>query len=162
MRYSNLPIIANLAALHTLGVTMLIESQSDLISSHSHCYKNQQYLELLTMKDQKVLALSCNSLALYKNQTAVTDALGQGLLSFCKIPESHHLPEASTPWVSHYRAGFVALNNDYCLLITPLAIQLFTDKTYALHNKNEVCRLDLQGVYDWAYLLFCLWLEYVG
>lgn len=127
---------------------MLIESQSDLISSHSHCYKNQQYLELLIMKDQKVLCLGSNSLALYKNEASVTDPLGQGLLSFCEIPQNFQLEDAPAPWVSHYRAGFVALNNGYCLLITPLAIQLFTDKTDALHNRNEVCRLDLQGVYD--------------
>jgi hypothetical protein len=126
---------------------MIIENNSDIITSQQQgTLADGGYYEYLSLRDGKVIALTANTIALYKSSDAIGDPLGNGLLassSFANYP----LATNSKPWVSHYRAGFIGLSDDKAILITPMAIQLFQNNQDALNNRNEICRLDLQGIY---------------
>lgn len=120
-------------------------SSSDIIShSSAIVLKDGSNAELLHFRDHKVLAISRNGLAFYQDQSGVLDDFNQGLLASCEIPSDKILPDVDT-FVAEFKAGFVGLVDDKALLITPVAIQLFDNKTDALYNRSEICRLDLMS-----------------
>lgn len=99
--------------------------------------------DCLHFRDGKVLVISHNAVAFYQSATAIDDELGNGLIALAKLADADCFESNSQGWVKTFKAGFVGLNDERALLITPLAIQLFNHKQDALYNRNEVARLDI-------------------
>ena len=128
---------------------MNIAVTSDIITRHSRSQlRNGEAIELMHFRDGKVLALTCNAMALYQSEGAIDHPLGQGLLAISDIPQAHLLRSNTDLWVTQIRAGFIGLYDDKAILITPIAVQLFTHKQDALHNHNALCQLDLEAHYS--------------
>jgi hypothetical protein len=128
---------------------MIIENSSDIIVSNStQTLQNGEAIEVLQLRDGKVFVISQHSLALYQHASYIEDPLGNGLLAICEIPTALSLPLTGESWLKQYRAGFIGLHTGQTLLITPLAIQLFACANDALHNRDEICRLNLESVYS--------------
>lgn len=119
------------------------EGRVNVVSSVSTSQVNGQYIELLNLYDGRVVALSCNAIALYKNTDAVQDILGNGCLQIAEIPENHQLDSGLTPWVKETNAGYVGLNNDMVILILPNDIRLYLNKKDALNNFKAIASLKL-------------------
>ena len=118
---------------------MILEGDSDIIQQCQwHGDKGLQYL---TFRNGSVLVISENALAFYKNEAAIYDPLGNGLLEMAELAEP--LVFGDQGFVTEYRAGFVGLANEMAILITPNDIQLFPNKESALRNQNEIARLKL-------------------
>lgn len=118
-------------------------SASDIISHTSLArLKDGSNVELLHFRDKKILAVSRSSLAFYQSQAGLHDDFNQGLLASCDIPPEAQI-QAQDKFVHEYKAGYVGLSDNKALLITPVAIQLFHNKTDALYNRDQICRLDL-------------------
>ena len=102
-------------------------------------------MQLLHFRDGKILVLSEDTVAFYKDESSMSDALGTGLIAMAALDKQHHLQamDDSGGWVKEYKAGFVGLHDDKAILITPLAIQLFAHRKDALYNRNEIARLDI-------------------
>lgn len=120
-------------------------SSSDIISHTSvSTLKNGKPAELVHFRDGKVLQISANGLAFYQSEAGINDEFNKGLLSTCTINTKDQLkPGDNARFIKEYKAGYIGLQDDKALLITPVAIQLFHNKTDALHNRHEICRLDL-------------------
>ena len=99
--------------------------------------------QCLHFRDDKILVLTENALAFYQNKAAINNELGTGLIAMAELSTEHHFTPSSQGWVHEYKAGYVGLNDDRAILITPLAIQLFPNKTDALYNRHEIARLDI-------------------
>ncbi|NRB39094.1 MAG: hypothetical protein HRU20_11605 [Pseudomonadales bacterium] len=122
---------------------MVESTDSDIIQSLSLHQHGDKPLQLLHFRDGKVLVLSQDTLAFYKDEKSIDDALGGGLIAMVALKPEHHLSATPEGWVNTFKAGFVGLDDDKALLITPLAIQLFAHKQDALYNRNEIARLDI-------------------
>lgn len=119
-------------------------SSSDIISHTSvSTLKNGEPAELVHFRDGKVLQISANGLAFYQSEAGINDDFNKGLLSSCDICEEASLNIESDRFIQEYKAGYIGLYDEKTLLITPVSIQLFHNKTDALHNRHEICRLDL-------------------
>lgn len=123
---------------------MTDSSSSDIVQdTQLRVLANGVNIEQINFRDGKVLLLSSDSLAFYQSQEAIDDALGNGLIALVELPATQHLPPSNTGWVESYKAGFIGLNDQRVILITPMAIQFFTNKLDALYNRDEICRLDI-------------------
>ena len=122
---------------------MIIEQQSDIIAKHEYSRINDLDVELLIFRDGKVLLLSEKDLALYTSIEAINDPLGNGLISHADMPNRDSNTILANTLVKEYKAGYVGLHDGKAILITPVAIQLFPSNKDALHNHNEIARLDL-------------------
>lgn len=124
---------------------MIIEGSSNIIDHVERSEINSQTLELLHLVDNKVIVLSANTIALYRDATSVSDPLGNGLIGMASI-EGHSL-EMAEPVVVEHKSGYVGLAKDQVLLILPNAIKLFQNKVDALQGANAICMLDLEGIH---------------
>lgn len=123
---------------------MVIEGNSDIIvrceffpaSSAGPC-------QWLTFRNGFVLVVHRDYMALYKDEKAIGDPLGNGLKAIVDVPSEYALSQSEDGFVTEFSAGFVGLVGDKAILITPNDIQLFPNKLDALHNRNEVVRLAL-------------------
>lgn len=122
---------------------MIIEGNANLVASIEYEDINDQYVEALTFNDGRVLALSANAMALYKNRGCLGDPLGNGLLHITSLPEEGQLKPSDSPWVSTHSAGFVGLSNGMALLILPREIRIYRNNQDALHNHNALASLPL-------------------
>lgn len=123
---------------------MVIEGNSDIVVRCE--YKRDelnQAAQWLTFRNGFVLILQPSFMALYKDVQSIHDPLGNGLKAMVDIPETFALHETNNGFVSSFSAGFVGLADDKAILITPNDIQLFANKTDALHNRDEIARLAL-------------------
>jgi len=123
---------------------MVIEGNSDIVVRCE--YKSDalnQSAQWLTFRNGFVLVLQSSVMALYKDEQSIYDPLGNGLKAMVDIPEAFTLHEGDNGFVASYSAGFVGLADDKAILITPNDIQLFKNKTDALHNRDEIARLAL-------------------
>lgn len=118
---------------------MLLEGDSDIIQRCE--WSAETGMQYLTFRNGSVLVISENALAFYKSMEAIQDPLGNGLLEMAELTSP--ILAGKNGFVLEYRAGFVGLENDLALLITPNDIQLFPSKDDALRNQNEVVRLKL-------------------
>ncbi len=122
---------------------MLGEGNSDLISTIERSHIKGQYMELLVLFDGRVIALSSTAIALYRDTESVADALGNGLIQLCEIPQEFSLSKLTTPWVSRHTAGFVGFHSGMVLLILPNDVKLYSDNTSALKNENPILAMPL-------------------
>lgn len=123
---------------------MIIEGSSDIIVRCEFFADASQPCQYLTFRNGFVLVLGRSFMALYKSQEAINDPLGNGLKAMVDLPESHQLSlHEQNGFVTEFSAGFVGLQGDKAILITPNDIQLFPSKLDALHNQNEIARLAL-------------------
>lgn len=121
---------------------MLIEENSDIIKKwHADKLYNNEYVEICTFKDNKVLVISNNTLSLLKNENFLNDELGNGLLAQEKIKKP--FDTNNTPWITTIKAGFVGFSDNKALLIMPNSIQLFSNSHDALHNQKALCQIFL-------------------
>jgi len=120
---------------------MVIEGSSDIIVRCE--FKDDNQAQWLTFRNGFVLVLQPQAMALYKDESSIHDPLGNGLKAIVDINEDNKLALKDSGFVSEYSAGFVGLVDDKAILITPNDIQLFENKTDALHNRNEITRLAL-------------------
>lgn len=122
---------------------MLFEGSSDIIAKHiATTLNNGEAAECLEFHNGKCLVLSQQALGMYKDMASVTDPLGNGRIDTVTLPADEQLSN-DQPWVTETVAGFIGLTNGRALLITPNYVQMFPTKTDALHNRNEIVRLDL-------------------
>ena len=125
---------------------MIDSASSDIVQHVSLQQHDDQMLQLLHFRDGKVLVLSENTLAFYKDENAINHDLGTGLIAMTHLDNDNQLStddNNNSGWVREYKAGFIGLHDNKALLITPLAIQLFNNKQDALYNRNEIARLDI-------------------
>lgn len=104
--------------------------------------KGEQWIECLQLKGGLVLVISQKGLALYQEESAIDDPLGQGFLGWVDLPEPFEF-KGRAPWVDRYQAGFVGFRDGKALLITPTGFRLYPDKGSALHNDALICQLAL-------------------
>ena len=97
----------------------------------------------LTFRNGFVLVVHEAFMALYKDAQSIGDPLGNGLKVMVDIPQDQLLVQGEQGFVQAFSAGFVGLADDKAILITPNDIQLFPHKSDALHNRNEIVRLQL-------------------
>lgn len=122
---------------------MVIEGNSDIVVRCEFQAQASQPSQWLTFRNGFVLVLQANVMALYKNVESINDPLGNGLKAMVDIPAEQTLQHEEIGFVREYSAGFVGLVDDKAILITPNDIQLFENKTDALHNRDEIARLAL-------------------
>lgn len=123
---------------------MILEGHSDIITRceyiDSGAHAPSQWL---TFRNGFVLVLGETFMSLYKSAESIGDPLGNGLKASEDIPAEFALSKTDKGFVTNYAAGFVGLVGDKAILITPNDIQLFRNKTDALHNRDEIVRLQL-------------------
>lgn len=123
---------------------MVIEGSSDIIVRceflHDHTDQPAQWL---TFRNGFVLVIQSTFMALYKHIESINDPLGNGLKAMVDIPSEQVLAFSEQGFVAEFSAGFVGLVGEKAILITPNDIQLFPNKLDALHNRNEIVRLQL-------------------
>ncbi|WP_428240279.1 hypothetical protein [Gynuella sp.] len=122
---------------------MIFTDSSDIIVSSQLASVRGQTVELLYFRNEQVLMLTTSTLCLYRHERFIADELGNGLLAYVKLPAEHLLAQHQDHFVAELQAGYVGLVDGKALLITPVAIQLFPNKTDALYNRDEICRLNL-------------------
>lgn len=123
---------------------MTILGSSDIIAGVDQRSYQGNTAQTLHFRDGKVLLINAHGMALFQNLAAIEDELGNGLMAQTEFADDLQLPHQDHQWVTEYSAGFVGLHGDYALLITPVAIQLFRNKQDALHNRDELARLNLE------------------
>jgi hypothetical protein len=123
----------------------MIYGPSDLIiNSATLTLNNDEPAEKIWLRGGSILVISATALALYRDEAALSDPLGNGLIALADLPEQAPLKHDQGHFMSEHRAGYIGLQGDRLLLITPVAIQLFDDRQDALHNRNERARLPLE------------------
>ncbi|AJQ97101.1 hypothetical protein [Gynuella sunshinyii] len=122
---------------------MIFTASSDIIVNNRLASVRGQTVELLYFRNEQVLLLTTQALSLYRHERFIEDELGNGLLAYLKLPDEHLLAQRQGHYVAEFQAGYVGLVDGKTLLITPVAIQLFPNKTDALYNRAEICRLKL-------------------
>lgn len=123
---------------------MVIEGNSDIIVRCEFFTDGiAGQCQWLTFRNGFVLVIHQTFMALYKNADSMNDPLGNGLKVMVDIPQNQTLKPTEHGFVKEFSAGFVGLVDDKAILITPNDIQLFPNKLEALHNRNEIVRLQL-------------------
>lgn len=115
-----------------------------IISAVEHIVlPNHKPCSVLTFQTGFVLAVSHNTLALYKSIAAISDPLGNGLLVSLDIPKSHTLAvdDQTGNFVMHFDAGFVALSEGKALLIKPHCVEYYATPMEGLKGENMICQL---------------------
>ncbi len=123
----------------------MIFGPSDLVTnSVTFTLSNGEPAEQLSLRGGSVLVISATALALYKDEAAVGDPLGNGLIALTDLSQASPLTHRDGHFMTEHRAGYIGLHGERMLLITPVAIQLFDDRLDALQNRNERARLPLE------------------
>jgi hypothetical protein len=123
---------------------MLLEGSSDIILKCEYMTSGaHQGSQWLTFRNGFVMVLTTDCMALYRDEVSITDPLGNGLKALADLKEGDQLLAAENGLISSFSAGFVGLNDEKAILITPNDIQLFANKTDALYNRDELARLEL-------------------
>lgn len=118
---------------------------SDLVTnSVTFTLSNGEPAEQLWLRGGSILVISATALALYKDEAAVSDPLGNGLIALTDLTGISPLTHRDGHFMTEHRAGYIGLHGERMLLITPVAIQLFDDRLDALQNRNERARLPLE------------------
>ena len=131
-------------ALFLVGLNMVIEGNSDIIVRCEFFTDTKAGpCQWLTFRNGFVLVIHQSFMALYKDVQSINDPLGNGLKVMVDIPQEHTLQRTEDGFVQEFSAGFVGLADEKAILITPNDIQLFVHKLDALHNRNEIVRLQL-------------------
>ena len=121
---------------------MILEGHSDIITRCEFIADGPHApSQWLTFRNGFVLVLGETFMSLYKSVESIGDPLGNGLKASVDIADTMQCSDQG--FVSHYAAGFVGLVDEKAILITPNDIQLFKNKTDALHNRDEIARLKL-------------------
>jgi hypothetical protein len=115
-----------------------------IVNSAPLTLNNGEPAEQVWLRGGSVLVISGSALALYKNEAAIGDPLGNGLISLTDLPDDAPLIHDQGHFMREQRAGYIGLQDERVLLITPIAIQLFDNGLDALHNRNERARLPLE------------------
>ncbi len=123
---------------------MILSGSSDIIVKCEYFESGRHaHTQWLSFANDLILVLNETFFALYKNEQAINDELGNGLVALADLPKNALLKTDKHGFVTEYRAGFVGLQDDKVILITPNDIQLFANKADALRNQNEIVRLKL-------------------
>lgn len=118
---------------------------SDLvINSLTFTLSNGEPAEQIWLRGGSILVISATALALYKDEAALSDPLGNGLIALTELSDASPLTHQDGHFMTEHRAGYIGLHDDRLLLITPIAIQLFDGRKDALQNRNERARLPLE------------------
>lgn len=112
---------------------------TDMIVAHTELRElpDKGKVDLLHFHQGQVLLISAEAVGVYRNQEALLDALGNGVLGYQSIPEA--LRPAADPTgsvVAEHRAGCVRLNSGAVLFIRPDGVALYDDGGAALRNKS--------------------------
>ncbi|WP_051207661.1 hypothetical protein [Saccharospirillum impatiens] len=123
----------------------MIYGPSDIIvNSATFTLSNGEPAEQIWLRGGTVLVISATALALYKDEAAIGDPLGNGLIALTDLSGVSPLAHQDGHFMTEHRAGYIGLHGERLLLITPVAIQLFDDRRDALQNRNERARLPLE------------------
>lgn len=115
---------------------------SDIVTNiQSRSLADGSPAERVSLKGGPVLVLSEQALALYRDEAAPDDPLGNGLISLGELPESNWLQPEDGRFIKEHRAGYIGLFGGQAILITPATVQLFANRDDALRNRNQVVRL---------------------
>lgn len=125
---------------------MLLESNTNMVQSVEpsnlpSASDGVSYIEILHFVDDKALVISHNAIALYRDASAISDPLGNGLIQMSTFPQGLRFSPDNTPWVIHHVSGFIELVNHHIVLILPNAIRLYSSKEDALKNRNIIVEL---------------------
>lgn len=119
----------------------------DSIIAHTSCERFQQEpAQLLHLHNGMVIALTPRALACYRNHGAVQDPLGNGLLSFCELPDNVEIAFNDGCCVTTHSAGYVGLQDGKALLIAPFRIRLYPNNHDGLRGLNCLAELDLPSI----------------
>lgn len=122
---------------------MINPYSSDVVASQQLVTLNSgEPAQALILVNNNVLVISADGLALFKDLASITDPLASGLLDSMILPNGLQLEQQQGQFVMHYQAGFVALHNDYSILLTPNNVRLYANKQDALSNKNQIDQLE--------------------
>ena len=112
---------------------------SDMIVARAEVRKmaGRGLVDLLHFHQGQVLLLSREAVGLYRDEAALADPLGNGVLGYQAIPDNLQ-PEADAAGsvVAEQRAGCVRLHSGAVLFIRPDGVALYDDGTSALSNMN--------------------------
>ncbi len=120
---------------------MSIAQDAELIQEVKSGVIQGEEVTLIILKGDKVLAVSHNALALYKNEALLEDPLGSGLVSSADVPGSVWKKK---PEVVGYRSGLIEFEQGEVIFITPASFRLYPDKRSALHNHHLLSELPHQ------------------
>ena len=127
---------------------MLLSDNSDLVTRHIPAWQTTpMHIDLIHLKGGRVLALAANSMSLYKDESSLNDPLSNGLISSTDWPEAQQLKTINSQTgglVQSFKAGVIHLAEEKTILITPIAIQLFTSPKDALTNHNAIAHITLE------------------
>lgn len=113
---------------------------SDMIVAHQEVIESgggQKNCTLLHFHRGQVLRIGSDSVALYRDRTAVDDPLGNGVVGHELIPHTITLRfEPDTGFIEQQRAGYVGLHGGAVLFIRPDGIALYNNAQDALRNQH--------------------------
>lgn len=126
---------------------MLLSETSDLVIRHTPAWQTKPILiDLIYLKGGRILAIAPTSISLYKDEASLLDPLSNGLISSADWSQALALTSVENGdscLVKGFKAGVIHLAEEKTLLITPVAIQLFSSSNDALLNRNAIARIDI-------------------
>jgi len=118
---------------------------SDIISTiDNRELDNGEMIQVLTLRDNKVLIITETAIGLYNNLEHFLDPLADGRLGYAELPDGQTLVWNNGAIVQEYNAGYIGLSDGKVILIAPNAIQLFSSKHNALRNIDAIVRIGLE------------------
>lgn len=92
-------------------------------------------VSLMHLHNGHVLLISAEAVGYYRDEAAISDPLGNGVLGYEKIPSPLTPPwDEQGGFIADQRAGFVGLTSGAVLFIRPDGIGLYNDGASALRN----------------------------
>ena len=94
-------------------------------------------VDLLHFHQGQVLLISTEAVGVYRNEAALVDPLGNGVLGYQSLPDSiRPEPNANGSVVEDQRAGCVRLASGAVLFIRPDGVALYNNGEDALRNQS--------------------------
>ncbi len=118
---------------------LLNESELILEVIESKTIRNEPVV-IAMLRGGKALAVSRDTIALYKDLSSIDDPLGGGLIGMADIPERARW-QSEVPTITSYRSGLITFNDKKVIFITPKSFRLYANSQDALHNVHLVCEL---------------------
>lgn len=102
--------------------------------------------QLVYLHNGMVIAISRRALACFKNDTYLNDPLGNGLLSFCEIPEAQSIGFDGDTCVTTFKSGYVGLHDGKALVIAPNSVRLYPNNHDGLRGTNCIADISLSEI----------------
>lgn len=94
-------------------------------------------VNLIYFHQGQVLLISATAVGFYRDEMAITDPLGNGVIGYEKIPEALAPQwQEDRGYIEEQRAGYVGLTSGAVLFIRPDGIGLYDNGDAALRNRG--------------------------